>query len=454
MTAMVDSLYSTSSAAEPSPQGAMLLRVFAALEQHGVPYCVLHGYEQYPAQVPSDVDLLIPSEVSARRLAQVLHDDRDSIGARIVQWFDDGAIFIVLASDEEGASPPMLQLHVSRNYSMAGRVFFKGEQIIRLRQRRGDFYVPPPAIEFTCVLINRLCKNSLNEARAARLAELFQQDVDGCTQTVAQFVFHHSAEMITAAAGSGNWEPVRKVMPILAREFLHSRRTSADAPLAAQLRRIRRWLRPRNGLHVVFLGPDGVGKSTVIETFQRDIEQAFLRSTYLTFAPSIIPSKLAPKKSKPHELPPRSKPASLIKAAWWLLCYSIGYIASVRTVLARAGLVVNHRYLLDVIVDRKRYRYSGPEKLVRWIWAVVPKPDFVLLLDAPPKVIAARKSELPIEEIARQREAYRAVVTPLAYGKVIDASQPLPKVIADAEQIALQFLGDRVEKQMKLGGKR
>jgi hypothetical protein len=69
-------------------------------------------------------------------------------------------------------------------------------------------------------------------------------------------------------------------------------------------------------------------------------------------------------------------------------------------------------------------------------------------------VIAARKSELPIQEIARQRDAYRAVVTPLAYGRVIDASQPLAKVIADAEQVALQFLADRVAKQMKLGGQR
>src|SRR5437763_1726572 len=122
MTAMVDSSYSTSPVAEPSPQGAMLLRVFAALERHGIPYCVLHGYQQYPTRVPSDVDLLIPSQVSARRLARVLHDNRDVIGARIVQWFDDGAIFIVLASDEPGASPPMLQLHVSRNYSKGGRI--------------------------------------------------------------------------------------------------------------------------------------------------------------------------------------------------------------------------------------------------------------------------------------------------------------------------------------------
>ena len=60
-------------------------------------------------------------------------------------------------------------------------------------------------------------------------------------------------------------------------------------------------------------------------------------------------------------------------------------------------MVVNHRYLLDAIIDRRRYRYSGPRWLLRFIWRIVPKPDLVLLLDAPPEVIASRKSELPLE---------------------------------------------------------
>ena len=37
-----------------------------------------------------------------------------------------------------------------------------------------------------------------------------------------------------------------------------------------------------------------------------------------------------------------------------------------------AGLVVNHRYLIDAIVDQKRYRYSGPVWLLKMIWAVAP----------------------------------------------------------------------------------
>src|SRR5438105_157780 len=88
----------------PSPEGELLLRVFRLLDAEGVPYCVLHGYCHYPASVPSDVDMLIPASVSAKKLAELLHANRQTLGARIVQWFDDGAIFIVLVGDGPGPS--------------------------------------------------------------------------------------------------------------------------------------------------------------------------------------------------------------------------------------------------------------------------------------------------------------------------------------------------------------
>jgi len=301
-------------------------------------------------------------------------------------------------------------------------------------------------------LINRMIKGNLTDDHAARLSELYAQDRNPCEASIAKFVAGPSAALIGQAGVSGNWSKVRSSMDKISGKLLASPATRSDSSITSLFRKARRWLRPQNGFHVVFLGPDGVGKSTVIETFQRDIEQAFLESQYLTFAPSLIPAKLAPKKSVPHELPPRSFPASLIKAAWWLICYTLGYLASVHRVKARGGLVVNHRYLLDAIVDQKRYRYSGPVSLLRGIWKVSPKPDLVLLLDAPPEVIRARKSELPIEEIARQREAYRSVVTAQKMGRLIDASQPLKKVIADAEALVVDRLAERAQRQLKLRG--
>src|SRR5204862_3359347 len=98
---------------------------------------------------------------------------------------------------------------------------------------------------------------------------------------------------------------------------------------------------------------------------------------------------------------------------------------------ARAAFVMNHRYLLDAMVDRRRYRYAGPQWLLAAIWRVAPKPDLIILLDADPHIIWARKKEVALEETIRQRDGYRALVEPLSFSWIVEAWQPIEKGIAD-----------------------
>jgi thymidylate kinase len=430
----------------PPAKGAMLVRVFQLLERAGVPWVVLHGYERYPDQVDSDVDLLVGRDWVPDRIVALLVEHEAELGASVVQWLDDGAQFIVLAGRADDGSLYLLQLHVTADYHMCGRVLVRGEQILQSRRRHEQMWVPSVCLEFVCVLANRICKGNLTPIHTRRLSALFQQDLKECGSSLSRFFGTRTRREIQIAGASGKWDAVVSALPRLRQELLASR---AVDPLPVRIenvgRRVRRWARPQNGLHVVFLGPDGVGKSTVIEAVSRELRDAFLHCTYLTFAPSLLPARLAPAKpGGPHSLPPRSRPASLLKAAWWSVCYTLGYFVSVHPTRARAGLVINHRYLLDAWVDPYRYRYAGPRRLLRWIWAVAPKPDLVMLLDAPPEVILQRKSELPAMRIVELRDGYLAAVTPLRNGHVIDAAQPVARVVREVEDRIIRYLSDRV----------
>ena len=207
--------------------------------------------------------------------------------------------------------------------------------------------------------------------------------------------------------------------------------------------------RPPCGLHVVFLGADGVGKSTVIDAVRGQISPAFTGTDYHTFAPSLLPAKMQAKPS-PHAYPPRSLPASLLKAGWWLVCYTAGYALVTHPARARSRLVLNHRYFLDAIADTKRYRYGGPVWLLRLVWRVIPKPNVIILLDAPPEVIQSRKREVPPEETARQRTAYRRLVEPLPYGHVISTARPLDEVAAEVDRIILGVVAEKAARRLRL----
>lgn len=423
-------------------RGAILLRVFQVLESAGIEWCVLHGYETFPDRVESDVDMLVQADALPGRILRLLQEHRQQIGAEVVQAFDGGAYFIVLAEMESEGPPCLLQLHISRDYVVDDRVLMGGDEILRSRRKHNGFWIPAADHEFICVLANRLAKKKLADKHQERLARFYRENPTACEHRLSRLFEREAAKRVSGAAQRGDWSEVNQTLPQLCELLLKSLGRSKRATQWAG--KLSRWIKPRYGFHVVFLGPDGVGKSTVIEAFQKDLGGVFLHQTYLTFAPSLLPTRMTPPKpGGPHSLPPRSWPASLIKAGWWSICYTLGYFISVRPTLARGGMVVNHRYLLDAIVDRRRYRYSGPTWLLKWIWAIAPKPDLIILLDAPPEVIAARKSELPLERIVELREGYRSVVGKLSNGHVIDASQPLAKVVHDVESVVIHHLAER-----------
>src|SRR6185312_13636107 len=267
-------------------------------------------------------------------------------------------------------------------------------------------------------------------------------------ETARFFSPAHVRDIINAAH-TGEWEPIRRDIATLREDLFSSPSVQRDRHEPARsLRRLRRWASPPCGLHLVFLGPDGVGKSTVIDTIRRDLAPIFLRDKYLTFAPGLLPTRFEVlKPDGPHSLPPRSFVASLIKAAWWAACYTAGYYLTIHSFLARAGLVINHRYLPDAIVDPKRYRYSGPKWILRALWRIAPKPHLLFLLDAPAEVIQSRKREVALEETRRQRDAYRSVLGSFPFTRIIDANRPIDQVVGEIEGIILEILSDRVSRQ-------
>ena len=437
--------------------GGMLSRVFEVLDRDGLPFCVTHAYENFPVHIEHDVDCVVPREMLPRRLGDLLKQNEQLIGGRIVQWFEERANFIVIQGREtspDTGGPVMLQLHVSSDFEVKNRVIADGNHLLRTRRSYRDrFWIPAPHVEFACVIANRIDKCSLGDTHTRQLSALWAAEPLKCSEQLARMLRPQNVGLVGAAALRGEWDKVIAVLPTLRREMLL--RLVIGQPLSfvyrlldKHVRRIRRWSAPRGGLHVVFLGPDGVGKSTVIDGVQRRVAPAFLRSTCQTFARGLLGGKRHG--AGPHALPPRSLPASLLKACWWLICYTAGYYTSVYPTLVRGGLALNHRYLLDAIVDPRRYRYAGPMRLLRAIWKIAPKPDLVIVLDAPADVIHARKMETSLEETERQGEAYRALAAQLPNACVVDANCSPQETIDQVTNILLNHMAASVARRLKL----
>ncbi len=145
----------------------------------------------------------------------------------------------------------------------------------------------------------------------------------------------------------------------------------------------------------------------------------------------------------PHGKEPRGAFLSLVKIAVWLVEEWYFYFVHEK----RGTILICDRYYHDLLVDPKRYRFGAPLWTARLVGKLMPQPRLWILLDAPAHVLQARKQEVAPEETARQCRAYRDFLLKLPHHVVVDAAQPLDKVIAEAERaitrVVLAEAGDR-----------
>jgi hypothetical protein len=183
------------------------------------------------------------------------------------------------------------------------------------------------------------------------------------------------------------------------------------------------------GLCVAFFGPDGIGKSAVIEAMKLEVGTTFSSVVQFHFRPMFGRREDRPPVLDPHAQPPRSLLISSVKLIYWLLDCWYGYFIAIRPARRRSGLVIFDRYYPDILVDPVRYRLPASSlRFARWLTALAPRPDLCVLLDAPAEVVQHRKHEVSLPESRRQRLAYLAMFQSMPATLLVNADAPVNQV--------------------------
>jgi RecA/RadA recombinase len=205
------------------------------------------------------------------------------------------------------------------------------------------------------------------------------------------------------------------------------------------------------GGFVLVAGPDGAGKSTVVDAIVARATSAGLTVARAHYRPGLIvgrPERAGPV-TDPHAEAPRSSIASVGKLFVTFCDHLIGGHSRWRA-QRRAGLLLLERGWFDMVVDPRRYRLPDHlTRVVRLLGGLLPRPDLVLLLTGDAAQLHARKPEIGVAEVERQIRRWREVA-PAAGGRVVEVDT----VQAGPEQAVVALFAalprtDRTEQQWR-----
>lgn len=175
-------------------------------------------------------------------------------------------------------------------------------------------------------------------------------------------------------------------------------------------------------MNIIFLGPDGAGKSTVINAIEKQLSQDNIDYSYHYLVPGYMPryrnvNNRSPV-TNPHEKSKHGYFKSIVKLMYWYLEYNLGISKLNKTYKIR----LFDRYFYDILVDPARYCYGASPIFAKLVARLIPRPQLLIIVDAPTDVIQQRKQEVTWEETDRQRKEYLSLKNKYCRTLIIDTT--------------------------------
>jgi thymidylate kinase len=391
---------------------AILTGLLDALDREGIRWSLLRPTASL-ASPEGDVDILV--EPSAMQRVEAALEDRG-----FVLMPRPGPDVHGAAYDREAGQ--FVWMHVQGALEIAGAVL-PAETVLDQAVDEQGLQRPSDAWLLWILLLRALVdKGELAERHRPAVTELAQRWQGGPPALEALALRRRiDPEAAVAAAAAGDW-------PALLAQSVY-RPAPAPSRLRRLVRRLRglHGLRRRRGISVAVLGPDGAGKSSLVNGLAEDLPLP-TRIQYMGLTGGQLP------RADALRVPGLVFAARL--AIIWLR-YGRGVLQT-----ASGGIVVFDRYTLDGAVP-SGMRLSVVGRISRSVQRhVCPMPDLVLLLDASGETLHERSGEYDPAVLESWRTAFARLEGRVPALVKLDAERPAEEVRRDAEALVWQRYGE------------
>ena len=439
-------------------QMSVLEQVFLILNSSGINYCVVSNTSTLPEYCESDIDLIYAG-ASERDISLLIKQIEDETGIvcleKVTTGYEEYSFMFAIKKEN---SIEKIQLDFFKHlYHKEYGIILHGERILAKRRREKCFFVPDDIDELIYTVLRRAAKGRFETSHYQLIQKLYQR-VD--THTI-EIMRKQSPRLWTIIEKVAAGENVEKA------DLAKCVRQASCNTLGSRINILlyktfkyypRRLLHPL-GLSIAFLAPDGAGKTTIINSILEDsfFSNFFFKIDVKYFRPRLLknlghynslnPREESKNNTDPHNVVLNGRIKSFIRFSFYNLDFLLGNALKIFPQKVKRNLVVFDRYYYDYFADMKRYQYNLPEWMPARFSCIIPKPDIVIILDAPAKVLYQRKQELTVEEIEEVSAKFRDNRRYYGNSHTINVNRPLDEIMNEIRLIVFDYLKDRVSRR-------
>lgn len=440
----------------------IILYLLKTLEINGIQYMVTRNFSNLEAL--KDVDLI----VRKLDIGKIENSFRDSLCKLHIEYRDlfykelPGVIRIGYVFPQKY----FIKIDLIYKFEFWGVTLLDSEQIVEKKRSNNDgFMIPTPAVEFLIIFMKEMIKGKAIRIQhkyksiLKRLLERNYVDIEKelCNifnPILAKNILNKLDYALHLKCDESN-RLLNEIRKSAFRYLLKSRSKAHPLQFIKEAvnyyYRIIKFKIKKSGIVITFYGPDGVGKSSVIQEIFEDPEIPFFSDKKVFhFRPSLFPylsefvlkKKNIIKSGNPYLRKPYSKFVSLLKITYYILDYTLGFLFIIRPLLAREYLIIFDRYYIDQIVDAERIRLNINKTFLFKIYKyIIPKPDINICLFGSPEIIISRKADLTEERINNLNILYRNYLREEKIVEYLDTSHTrISEITSKVKNIIEKFI--------------
>lgn len=446
----------------------LIEQIFKIINDSGLDYCIQNKYEMMPESIPSDIDIMYKNaneKFLDKLVGKIIKETNGILVQKYVQGYYQYT-YIIYYKTETGFFQIPLDFYRAISWSNYF-VVMMAEEMLDSKRFYKCFYVPDYYVELKYMWIRRTIKKDLNDEHLKISEELFRKDMCKNSEYLKKDFGDEVGELIVEIINTRQinlfytkFNMFERAVKRLSKKNDDLRKRIANAGFLLTKILPKRIIHTC-GISIGFLSPDGGGKSTIINELcemMKDInifdgvKQYYFRPKLLKnlgHYNRINPHEEESTNSNPHGKVEGGLLKSFVRFMFYNCDFILGTVLKIWPDKMAKKLVLFDRYYYDYYVDIKRYQYGFSKKVPRLFSWMIPTLDIVFVLDAPSDVLYARKQELSIDELLRQRDAFQKIPRIVKSARIIDVNRNVTDIVQDINEIIVELQSKRTKKIFK-----